>query len=317
MSFMSNTGVFLIVTTIISIAFARVKNASFTCCYSNECPLSVFKQWSGEPLDVLSFSNYIIYETSCCPDNCKVYWGDTTWGSRLYDTKYGFNSTQFITGTLQTSCICNCPQTCDAITDDDTCDGSQYMTDTSCPDASVDDIDLIPNTMITTTTQGPQDNHIDYKCTYDPGTGVQRPMSQRCYPEAICIARKKVYDGSYTKLPGFYNGFVQYDNDIYVMRIELEKHGDSMPKRWIFRFQSNGTKAGSMPTIFFGIDYTKFGIKSSYVYEGACTPSPTAEPTSPTAPPTRKPTADPTLPTSDPTNRPTANPTPRPTAEPT
>eukprot|EP01083_Nonionella_stella_P240484 840641_1 len=142
-------------------------------------------------------------------------------------------------------------------------------------------------------------------------------MSQRCYPEAICIARKKVYDGSYTKLPGFYNGFVQYDNDIYVMRIELEKHGDSMHKRWIFRFQSNGTKAGSMPTIFFGIDYTKFGIKSSYVYEGACTPSPTAEPTSPTAPPTRKPTADPTLPTSDPTNRPTANPTPRPTAEPT
>eukprot|EP01083_Nonionella_stella_P273556 927985_1 len=128
----------------------------------NECPLSVFKQWLGEPLDELSFSNYIIYETSCCPDNCMTP-----------------NMVSIAPNSLPVPFkplvyICNCPQTCDAITDDDTCDGSQYMTDTSCPD-------LIPNTMITTTTQGPRDNHIDYKCTYDPGTGVQRPMSQRCY----------------------------------------------------------------------------------------------------------------------------------------
>eukprot|EP01083_Nonionella_stella_P144547 451525_1 len=169
MSFMSNTGVFLIVTTIISIAFARVKNASFTCCYSNECPLSVFKQWSGEPLDVLSFSNYIIYETSCCPDNCKVY-GVTPHGVLDCMTP---NMVSIAPNSLPVPfkplvfVIVLKPVT-HAITDDDTCDGSQYMTDTSCPDASVDDVDLIPNTMITTT-QGPQDNHIDYKCTYDPG----------------------------------------------------------------------------------------------------------------------------------------------------
>eukprot|EP01084_Bolivina_argentea_P084609 152944_1 len=299
MSVMSNiTCLFLVVATIIAPAFARVLDASYTCCYSAKCPLPVFKQWSGEPSHVLSFSNYIIYETSCCPDNCKDYYYLS--GYQYYDTKYGFNSTQFSTGTLQTSCVCNCPQTCDAITaGDDTCDGS-------CPDASVDD-------MTTTTTAAPFED----KCTYDPGTGVERPMSQRCYPGTICIDHGKVYDGSYTKVHGLYNGFVQYGNGIYAMRIEEEIQKDTLRKRWVFRLQSNGTKAGSIPTLYFGIDYTDLASAALDVYEGACTPSPTAEPTIPTVAPTPKPTAEPTSPTEDPTRRPTQDPTNRPSRNPT